>query len=99
MQKRWVFTQIGDQGEVRDGPEMYMWLTYRVFAQDGTWPLPQMAQVRNVYWDANTQRQVAGQPFRGEDWLPASVPASNPVPASAHRFTFANGETVIGVAT
>jgi putative PEP-CTERM system integral membrane protein len=90
--RRWSW--IGD--EFKDNP-LYMWMTYRVLQQNGEWPLPHLAEVRNVYWDEDTQRSFAGQPFSGEDWMPAAIPATSPVTASQHRFTFMNGETILAL--
>ncbi len=79
---------------VKEGPPLHMWLTYRVLAQADGWPLPKLADLRNVYWDSASLRQVAGQNFQGDDWLPASIPASQPVQPAAHAVTFATGDTV-----
>jgi putative PEP-CTERM system integral membrane protein len=82
---------------VEDGPSLYMWLTYRVLAQDGRWPLLRLAEHRNVFWDRQTQRQVNGQSFEAEGaaWLPESIAATGPTQATAHRFDFAGGDTVL----
>jgi putative PEP-CTERM system integral membrane protein len=79
------------------GPPLHLWLSYRVLAADDAWPLPQLAEKRNVFWDESTERTVGGQAVPGatEDWLPESVPASVPVQQTAHRVDFPNGETVI----
>jgi putative PEP-CTERM system integral membrane protein len=94
--RRWVPVGNTDEGEFKDRP-LYMWMTYRVLQQNGQWPLPHLAEVRNVYWDEDTQRSIAGEPFSGEDWMPAAIPASSPVTASQHRFTFVNGETILAL--
>jgi putative PEP-CTERM system integral membrane protein len=82
-----------------DAPPLYLWLTYRVFAREGAWPLPQLAEKRNVYWNGKTQRQIDGRPMQveAEAWLPASVPAGNSPPAAPHRLDFPNGQTVLAV--
>ena len=78
---------------------MYMWLTYRTFSEDGSWPLPQLAVKRNVYWDGSTQRLINGiqQKIDQDTWLPKSVPAANAVVQTAHRFDLPNGESVVAV--
>jgi putative PEP-CTERM system integral membrane protein len=97
MTRQWVWgDNRGNPDRFEDKP-MYMWMTYRVLAQNGEWPLPRLAEVRNVYWDSDSQRQVAGQPFAGEEWLPESIPTSGPVTASTHQYTFASGETVAAI--
>ena len=79
------------------GPELHLWLTWRVLAQDSAWPLPRLAEKRNVYWDAGTVRLLNGQPMPAdaEAWLPASAPASAPVTPRAHRVDFPNGESLV----
>lgn len=79
------------------GPEMHMWLTYRVLASENLWPLPRLAEKRNVYWDQATVRLVNGQPMVAEadNWLPASVLATSPTTPTAHRVDFGNGQSVI----
>lgn len=57
-----------------EGPEMHLWLELvvpRVVTSEGaTWPLPVVSEVRNLYWDDDTERDgdVDG-------WVPRSVPA------------------------
>ncbi len=81
------------------GPELHLWLAYRtVAAADGTWPLPQLADKRNVYWDAQTVRLVNGKsvPAGSESaWLPAALPASQRSAPTAHRVDFPSGESVL----
>ena len=79
---------------VEAGPPLYMWLTYRVLAQDNGWPLPRLAELRNVYWDSASVRRVNGRPFTGEAWLPESVAATGPVQPQPHQFEFATGDIV-----
>jgi putative PEP-CTERM system integral membrane protein len=93
---RW--DDLGLRSIVEAGPEMHMWLTYRTFANaDDTWPLPRLADKRNVYWDGASVRLVGGRQMRvdGEEWLPASVPAAAPVEPVAHRTDFPGGQTVL----
>jgi putative PEP-CTERM system integral membrane protein len=82
---------------VEEGPPLYMWLTLRVMARDNVWPLPRLAERRNVYWDAATVRLVNNSPMQvGADiWLPASAPAGTPIRPAAHRVDFPTGETII----
>lgn len=59
--------------------------------------MPAMAYKRNVYWDESTERLVNGQTMdtEADTWLPASLPAADPVQSMTHRVDFPNGETVI----
>lgn len=96
-------TQSWEQGTsrwqrpVKEGPPLHMWLTWRTLARDNAWPLPYLAERRNIYWDEESVRLVNGQPLTldNETWLPASVPAGQPVKPVAHRVDFANGQTVL----
>jgi putative PEP-CTERM system integral membrane protein len=79
------------------GPPLHMWLTWRVLADDNAWPMPRLAEKRNVYWDSTSVRLINGQPLtvEGEAWLPAAAPAAAPVKAVTHRVDFANGQSVV----
>ncbi|NJL20302.1 MAG: TIGR02921 family PEP-CTERM protein [Leptolyngbyaceae cyanobacterium SM1_3_5] len=55
--------------------EMHLWFTYKVLQQAGNWPLPQLAERRNLYWTRQTQRQINGKSASSKDWLPASIAA------------------------
>lgn len=83
--------------QVSAAPPLHLWLTWRVFAQQASWPLPRLAEKRNVYWDAESVRLVNGQAMAvdTEEWLPAAVPATAPVTPVEHRFDFPNGQTVL----
>jgi putative PEP-CTERM system integral membrane protein len=82
---------------ITEGPPLHMWLTWRVLASEDAWPLPHLAEKRNVYWDATSVRLVNGEPMAvGEDaWMPASVPVVSPAEPVVHRVDFPSGETVI----
>ena len=45
-----------------DAPVLHLWLSWTEMAVDGAagdaWPLPQLAEKRNLYWDENTLRTV-----------------------------------------
>lgn len=94
--------RVWDQGDGRaprtlDGEPLHLWLTYRVLVAGGTegsgarWPLPRLAEERNVFWDARSERTVGGQPFVDpEAWLPPSLPATAP-PRRAHDVVLADG--------
>jgi putative PEP-CTERM system integral membrane protein len=92
---RWNDTRT--RTTIEEGPEMHMWLTYRVLADGDTWPLPRLADKRNVYWDGASVRLMNGERMQvdGEAWLPLSVPAAAPVEPVAHRFDFPGGQTVL----
>jgi len=83
------------------GEPMHLWLTYRVLAatdaasSGAVWPLPRLAEKRNVYWDARSVRTVGGAPFDGSTaWLPDALPASAAPPRQAHRIALSGGRSV-----
>jgi putative PEP-CTERM system integral membrane protein len=82
---------------ITEGPPLHMWLTWRVLASENAWPLPRLAEKRNVYWDSASVRLVNGKPMAAEEdaWLPASIPARLPAEPAVHRVDFPSGETII----
>lgn len=85
-------------------PPLHMWLTWRVFAEAGRWPMPKLAERRNVYWDRRSERLVNGTAMselitveRDEfaSWLPAMLAAIGDTTAQPHRIDFPGGESVI----
>ena len=92
------------RGKVEEGRPLHMWLTYRTLAAGTAWPLPQMSEKLNVFWDDRTVRSINGQPMDLADhsddlWLPTSVDFTNiPIPQSTHRVDFPGGQTVIALA-
>jgi putative PEP-CTERM system integral membrane protein len=78
-----------------------LWLRYQTLAAGNAWPLPQMSEKLNVFWDDNTVRQINGSPMDPGDagadfWLPPSVPSTTrAISQSTHRVDFPGGQTVI----
>ncbi len=91
----WDETGTGRRSE--EAPLMYMWLTYQVLWEGEGWPLPQLAEHRNIFWDDETVRLVNGSLKEAgfEDWLPDSVPANAPPTPTAHRADFPGGWSVL----
>lgn len=82
------------RGAPSAAPRMHLWMTYAVLAADGGWPLPRLAERRNVYWTGSTERALGDAEDPDDDWLPASVPArTKPVP-SRHVVTLPGGHLV-----
>lgn len=84
---------------VEEAPPLYMWLTYSTLAVGDAWPLPHLAVKRNVYWNDATERLVNGAPIMvdGDAWLPAVVPAAEPVSPRTHRVDLPGGESVLAL--
>ncbi|MCY7369276.1 MAG: TIGR02921 family PEP-CTERM protein, partial [Chamaesiphon sp.] len=77
------------------GQPMNMWMTYKVMKQDNSWPLPQLNERRNVYWNRNTNRTIDGKAVAlGHQWLPNSIAANKSAPA-IHQMTLPNGSNII----
>ncbi len=85
--------------QARHGPELHLWMTYRTVGLHGSWPLPQLAEKRNVYWDGQTTRLIDGKsrPASETAWLPEALPAAKPVAPVPHRVEFPVGQTVLAL--
>ncbi|RLC72880.1 MAG: PEP-CTERM sorting domain-containing protein, partial [Chloroflexi bacterium] len=92
----WRWDDTG-RSTIEEGPPLYMWLTYHVLAAGDSWPLPHLAEKRNVYWDETSLRLVNGAPMEADEetWLPESVDATSPVQPVGHRVQFPSGEVVV----
>ncbi|NJM58135.1 MAG: TIGR02921 family PEP-CTERM protein [Synechococcales cyanobacterium RU_4_20] len=75
---------VGDDLVGNDPPtdpptEMHLWLTYQVMQTEQGWPLPQLGEQRNIFWNRKTERQVNGQApkpaLASEQWLPEFIAA------------------------
>ncbi len=51
------------QRQLDDAPPLHLWLTWRVLVNEGGWPLPRLAEKRNVYWDGDSVRLLNGRPI------------------------------------
>ncbi len=77
------------------GQPMNMWLTYKVMKQANSWPLPQLSERRNVYWNRNTNRTIDSKSIALNDqWLPDSISADKSAPV-IHQLTLPNGSNII----
>ncbi|HSF83811.1 MAG TPA: TIGR02921 family PEP-CTERM protein [Anaerolineales bacterium] len=94
---RITWDEIGTGRISEEAPPMYMWLSFQVFAAGGNWPLPKLAEHRNIFWDNETVRLVNGSLLEAslEEWLPDSVPAGQPPTPTAHRADFPGGWSVL----
>jgi putative PEP-CTERM system integral membrane protein len=93
-------TEWDDNGRstnIKAGPPLHMWMTWRVLAGNEGWPLPQLAEGRNVYWDSRSTRLLNGAPMVADEqtWLPALAPFQSVPQRLAHRVDFPDGRTVL----
>lgn len=73
-------------------PKQHMWLTYKVMRQENGWALPQLAEKRNVFWTAKTDRIYNADAVKSsEDWLPDFIRAKQPQPPTLHEVSFPGG--------
>jgi putative PEP-CTERM system integral membrane protein len=84
-----------------NGPtEMHLWLTYKVMRQPQGWAMPILAEKRNIFWNQDTRRMIAGKQvnYRSkeakETWLPSFVPAVAQQPLASHQANLP-GENII----
>jgi len=89
-----IFTQT-------DGPkEMHLWLTYKVMRQPQGWAMPNLAEKRNIFWNQNTRRIIAGKEVKysgkeaKETWLPPFLPAVAQQPLTAQQAILPGGNMV-----
>lgn len=68
--------------------KLYLRLQYTALASQGTWPLPVLAEKRNVAFDRHTQRSCDGGPCPadGASWWPRDLPGPGPGAPAAHAF-------------
>ncbi len=57
---------------------MHLWFNYKTVAIDGRWPMPELTEARNIYWDRRTVRLVNDAVDRaaGDGWLDREYRAS-----------------------
>lgn len=92
----WRYDEIENRTILEDAPPLHLWLTYRALPGPNGYPLPQLADLRNVYWDDNSVRLLNGAPLAADEatWLPPTAGAPGGM-AQPHRVDFANGRSLI----
>lgn len=92
-----IWGESSRSANIEEAPPLHLWLTWRALAQNGVWPLPQLAELRNVYWNADSVRLVNQQPLvvAADRWLPAALPPAQAVQPVAHRYEFPGGQAVL----
>lgn len=83
--------------------EMHMWMTYKVMGQVAAsangWPLPQLAERRNVFWDKNTKRTFNGSAITSKDsskdeWFDSLLPAADRITPQPRQVSLPNGDRI-----
>ncbi len=88
---RWDWDGANRRSEQIEGAPMHMWLTYSVMADGDGWPLPYLAEKRNVYWNDDTVRLINDAEMAGVNekvWLPEAVTAVTPPQPTSHQAVF-----------
>jgi putative PEP-CTERM system integral membrane protein len=81
--------------QIIPGAELHLWMTYRTVALAGAWPLPQISEKVNVFWDSSSRRLLNGKRnFNQSSWLPATLPATQSIVQSSHHVDFPGGHSV-----
>ncbi|NER81817.1 MAG: TIGR02921 family PEP-CTERM protein, partial [Leptolyngbya sp. SIO1D8] len=83
--------------ESRGNPGVtHLWMTYQVMQEEGTWPLPQLTEKRNLYWTNRTERYRSGQAWQHPEdvWYEAALPAETQIAPQEHTATLAEGYQV-----
>jgi putative PEP-CTERM system integral membrane protein len=95
--QRLNWEESAGRSTLQAGPPLHLWLTWRVLASENSWPMPRLAEKRNVYWDATSVRLLNGQTLAlGEEaWLPESSPAGATITPVTHQVNFSNGQSVV----
>lgn len=96
---RFEWSPDGANRTLQEADPFYLWMTYRILAAEDGWPLPRLAEKRNIFWDDNTSRKVDGTEYEmgSEAWLPEAVPAASPAVPQTHRVDLPDGVSVLAV--
>ena len=103
LPQEWDWNEASGRSTLAESPPMHLWFSYRTMADDQVWPMPALADLRNVYWDDETVRLVNGVETAvsaalnagvSEAWLPSAIPATSPIMPATHLTQFADGQIV-----
>ncbi len=80
----------------RQSEKLHLWLTYKVMQQADGWPLPQLGEKRNIYWNKRTQRIRNGQVLKRpqDTWLETALPATEQYQPTLHQVNFPTGDRI-----
>jgi putative PEP-CTERM system integral membrane protein len=76
--------------------EMNLWLTYQVMRTDKGWPLPSLAEKRNIFWNYFTKRIRNNQEtkLQNDNWLEEYLPASGQFAPKEHEINLDDGYVI-----
>ncbi|MGC4122429.1 MAG: TIGR02921 family PEP-CTERM protein [Myxococcales bacterium] len=81
-------------GDGNEASRMHLWMTWQALAENGAWPMPRLAERRNVFWNRRTERVLGGAKLADDGWLPAFVPPRAPLLGTRHQVTLPGGFVV-----
>ncbi|MES2952519.1 MAG: TIGR02921 family PEP-CTERM protein [Pseudomonadota bacterium] len=80
------------------GAKLYLRLEYTALASNSAWPLPVLAEKRNVAWDRHTQRLCNGTVCPGDvsTWWPKELPMAHHTAPTRHAYRVGpQGPTIV----
>ncbi len=79
----------------REAPEhkLHLWMTIRVLGNGSSWPMPELLEKRNIFWDKRTERVVQGALVpASSSWLPLSMPRKDTATPGSAAFSTRLGD-------
>jgi len=89
-----------ESAQAGEPKEMHLWLTYKVMRQPQGWAMPILAEKRNIFWNQNTRRTIAGTEVEysekeaRETWLPPFLPTVAQQPLTAQEAVLPGGNII-----
>lgn len=85
---------------IREPGKLDLVMTYQALQQDGTWPLPQLTEKRNIFWTDKTShmRGKKAISLSEDEWFEAALPAKKAKP-TAHTVKLSEGFSVTATPT
>ncbi|ESA35927.1 pep-cterm family integral membrane protein [Leptolyngbya sp. Heron Island J] len=76
--------------------KLHLWMTYQVPQQNGAWPLPQLTEKRNIFWNDTTVHQRRGKTVAGSEdtWFEPTIQAQKKAKPTTHQVQLDEGYQV-----
>ncbi len=71
--------------------KMHLWWTFKVMRGEQGWPMPQLIEKRNVYWDSGTEWNGKRLSKSKTRWLPQDLSFADAVPSGTLSAVVADG--------
>ena len=82
----------------REAPveKLHLWLTFRVMGNGPNWPMPELLEKRNIFWDERTERMVHGTLMpESSSWVPLSLPRKDTTTSSSAALSTGLGDSSV----